>query len=418
MAWFEKAKEWMTPERALAFQGIGMGLSQLDAGQPVNLSPVYEALDQRKQQAAMRKMLDVPGIMDSFTPQQQAVIAAMPEGLATQVIMEHAFKAQEPVAGVNVGGNLVNPYTGEVMYAAPGEAPKPIEVGGVLLDPVTMQPIFDSRTPDVPATPMTPEERAFWGIPETDKNAYKMTGNGPVAIGGGGTSVNVDLGGNEVPGLSNLGEGYTYLYNPDGTIKIDAQGLPMSAIIPGGPADAKAQEAAAEAAAIKEKGEKKTTQGQLKLGTTLESINLNLDAIENGDLPVTGFWGDMRRTSLGRALTGDSAVDFGNRTNQITDQAALAEVQNMRDNSPTGGAVGSLTDDERRAIGNSVTALNNSTSPEEYARAAKAYRELALNIAYGEGTWEIDANGQPIMKAKTQDGGNTTSSGITWSVKP
>jgi len=111
MAWFEKAKEWMTPERALAFQGIGMGLSQLDAGQPVNLSPVYEALDQRKQQAAMRKMLDVPGIMDSFTPQQQAVIAAMPEGLATQVIMEHAFKAQEPVAGVNVGGNLVNPYT-------------------------------------------------------------------------------------------------------------------------------------------------------------------------------------------------------------------------------------------------------------------------------------------------------------------
>ena len=156
----------------------------------------------------------------------------------------------------------------------------------------------------------------------------------------------------------------------------------------------------------------------MKLGTTLESINLNLDAIENGDLPVTGFWGDMRRTSLGRALTGDSAVDFGNRTNQITDQAALAEVQNMRDNSPTGGAVGSLTDDERRAIGNSVTALNNSTSPEEYARAAKAYRELALNIAYGEGTWEIDANGQPIMKAKTQDGGNTTSSGITWSVKP
>lgn len=125
MAWFDKAKEWMTPERALAFQGIGMGLSQLDAGQPVNLSPVYEALDQRKQQAAMRKMLDVPGIMDSFTPQQQAVIAAMPEGLATQVIMEHAFKAQEPM--------------------------KPIEVGGVLLDPTTYQPIFDSRTPEAPA---------------------------------------------------------------------------------------------------------------------------------------------------------------------------------------------------------------------------------------------------------------------------
>jgi hypothetical protein len=92
MGWFDKAKEWMTPERALAFQGIGMGLSQLDAGQPVNLSPVYEALEQRKQQAAMRKVMEVPGVMDKFTPEQQAVLASMPEALATQIIMEHAFK--------------------------------------------------------------------------------------------------------------------------------------------------------------------------------------------------------------------------------------------------------------------------------------------------------------------------------------
>lgn len=410
MAWFEKAKEWMTPERAAAFQGIGMGLSQLDQGQAVDLSPAYAALEQRKQQTAMRKMLEVPGIMDSFTPQQQAVIASMPEGLATQLIMEHAFKAQEPVAGVNVGGNLVNPYTGEVMYSSPADAPKPIEVGGVLLDPTTMQPIFDSRTPDAPATPMTPEQRAYWGIPATDKNAYKMTENGPVAIGGAGTSVTVDLGGG--PELGKLSTDYGYVLDEKGNPKIDpATGLPMAAPVPGSPA-------AIEAERLKAKGDGKTSQGKLKLGTTLESINLNIDAIENGDLPVTGFWGDMRRTGLGRALTGDSAVDFGNRTNQITDQAALSEVQNMRDNSPTGGAVGSLTDSERTAIGNSVTALNNSTSAEEYARAAKAYRKLALDIAYGEGTWELDENGQPVAKEEdAASTGNTTSSGVQWRIE-
>lgn len=156
--------------------------------------------------------------------------------------------------------------------------------------------------------------------------------------------------------------------------------------IPGGPED------------MSEKDARKTEQGQLKLGTTLESLNLNIAEIENGGLPVTGAMGDFRRTDIGRALTGNNAVDFGNRTAQVTDSAALAEVQNMRDNSPTGGAVGSLTDDERRAIGNAVTGINNSTSAEEYLRAAKAFRKLALDLAYGQGTWELDADGQVKLK--------------------
>lgn len=127
MEFFQKAKEWMTPERAAAFQGIGMGLSQLSAGQPVDLSPAYDALQQRKDAAQMRKVMEVPGLMDSFTPQQRAVLASMPEPLATKIIMEHAFApAPEPVKGVAVGGNLVNPVTGEVMWQAPPELDGPL----------------------------------------------------------------------------------------------------------------------------------------------------------------------------------------------------------------------------------------------------------------------------------------------------
>lgn len=97
MEFFQKAKEWMTPERAAAFQGIGMGLSQLSAGQPVDLSPAYDALQQRKDAAQMRKVMEVPGLMDSFTPQQRAVLASMPESLATKIIMEQAFQQPDPV---------------------------------------------------------------------------------------------------------------------------------------------------------------------------------------------------------------------------------------------------------------------------------------------------------------------------------
>lgn len=204
----------------------------------------------------------------------------------------------------------------------------------------------------------------------------------------GGTTIYNNMGGEQ-------GE---WLYGADGGVPA---GWRVNTItgeasrIPGGPADVEAQEAA-------DMAERRETQDQLRMGPTLESLNLNIAEIEDGGMPVTGAFGDFRRTNLGRFLTGSDAVDFGNRTDQITDSAAFAEIQRMRDNSPTGGAVGQLTDDERRAIGNSITALNNSTSAEEYLRAARAYRQLALDTAYGEGMWELRPDGSVI--ARSQDG--------------
>lgn len=141
MEFFQKAKEWMTPERAAAFQGIGMGLSQLSAGQPVDLSPAYEALQQRQEAAKMRKVMEVPGLMDQFTPQQRAVLASMPEGLATKIIMESAFRpAPEPVKGVAVGGRLVNPITGEEMYNPPPELDGTLQERTALAAAARLQP--------------------------------------------------------------------------------------------------------------------------------------------------------------------------------------------------------------------------------------------------------------------------------------
>ncbi len=148
---------------------------------------------------------------------------------------------------------------------------------------------------------------------------------------------------------------------------------------------------------VETKRDETSRQSRLKLGTALTSIGLNLAEIEDGGLPVTGAFGDMRRTFVGRALTGSGAYDFGNRTNQITDAAAFDEIQRMRDNSPTGGAVGQLTDKERAAIGNAVTALNSSTSSEEYQRAANAYRNLSLDLSYGAGQWALGEKADEVI---------------------
>ena len=102
-------------------------------------------------------------------------------------------------------------------------APKPIEVGGVLLDPQTYEPIYDSRqqaeggftlspgqqrfdaqgnpiasgAPVEAPRPMNAQDRAEWGIPPDDKRPYVMTPDGPKVIGGGGVTVNNDLGGDK-----------------------------------------------------------------------------------------------------------------------------------------------------------------------------------------------------------------------------
>lgn len=119
----DRAKTWMTPERAIAMQGLGLGLSQMAYNQPVNLSPAYDALKQRQESMKMQQVMQTPGIMDKFTPQQRAVLASMPEGLATKVIMESVFAPEpEPTRGVVVNGKVVDPTTGRVIYEGePGD---------------------------------------------------------------------------------------------------------------------------------------------------------------------------------------------------------------------------------------------------------------------------------------------------------
>ncbi len=177
--------------------------------------------------------------------------------------------------------------------------------------------------------------------------------------------------------------------------------------IPGSKAHMNAQAEAIEQAQSGVKEAEKNRQQTLKLGTSLTSLNLNIAEIENGGLPVTGVGGALRRTGVGRFFTGEDAMDVQNRTDQITDSAALAEIQRMRDNSPTGGAAGALTDGERVAIGNAVTALSTATSDTEYLRAAKAYRKLALDLSYGEGNWRLEGDEvivTPQGEAPTVDG--------------
>ncbi len=351
----------MSPRTANIMQGIGLGLSQLDAGRTPNLSPVYERMQEQDRQKRMQEAIGPA--LERMDPGMRQILAAMPASIAAPFIMKTMMPQEPKQRRIIKGADGFN-YFEDGTRVLPNVAAPPKAPEG-----------WEQLTPE-DVTALGLDASKAWQRGLSGANTGKIT-----QVGGGGTHVNVTTGGSEPD---------PYLYGKDAGLpqgwRYDRQ-AGRAEPIPGGPAAVEAQN-------LEDKETNKYSSVKLKLGTTLNSIALNLDEIEDGDfLPVTGAVGDFRRTGIGQLLTGSDAVDFGNRTNQITDSAALAEIQNMRDNSPTGGAVGQLTDGERVAIGNAVTALNSSTSAEEYTRAAKAYRQLALDLAYGEGSWQMLEDG-------------------------
>jgi Mannosyl-glycoprotein endo-beta-N-acetylglucosaminidase len=121
--------------------------------------------------ASVRNIATSIGLPEGFTPGQSGTGAAPAPTSAPQIPINELYMAlQNPWLSDEEKG-LITSMIGEQQAASdpmsqielqkaqlelealknPGK-PKPIEVGGVLLDPVTMQPIYDSREPPKPTS--------------------------------------------------------------------------------------------------------------------------------------------------------------------------------------------------------------------------------------------------------------------------
>lgn len=81
----------LTNDQKHGIGAIGLGLSQLSAGQPVNLSQPTQALMMRQQRAQQREALQSSGILNKFSPEQQAILAQMEPAAAQQIIASAMF---------------------------------------------------------------------------------------------------------------------------------------------------------------------------------------------------------------------------------------------------------------------------------------------------------------------------------------
>lgn len=87
---------------------LGLGISQLSAGQAPNIMPAWEAVEARRSKRKLNEAMSNPEFVSGFTPQQQAMLSAMPPEMAQSLIMEKMFAPPVKADWQQFGGDLYN----------------------------------------------------------------------------------------------------------------------------------------------------------------------------------------------------------------------------------------------------------------------------------------------------------------------
>lgn len=344
--------DWLTPERKIALSGIGLGMSQLAAGQPVNLSSAQAALQDRMESARMKQALEGSGVMERFTPEQRAILASMPPAAAMQVISGEVFRREEPVRPIEVNGQLVNPMTGEV--------------------------IGDYRTPDAGPAPTDDMREYEFARSQGYKGSFQ---DFMVEMRrAGATTINNNLGDSGID-YGNPPPDMAWRRNPDGTVMTDERGAPMAVVITGSSTDRKQLGSLTEMAggAIDAaENEQKRAESTSRAGqVVLQDVARVKTKIENAPWynPGAGFLGNALKD-----VAGTTAADVKALTTTIRANIGFDRLQQMREESPTGGALGQVAVQELQALqsvlGNIEQSQSESQLLENLDRLEKLYVEI------------------------------------------
>jgi hypothetical protein len=127
--------------------------------------------------------------------------------------------------------------------------------------------------------------------------------------------------------------------------------------IKGGPADIEAQQNVA--------AQQERAAGQQKYGqVVLENVDRIREKIKSSSLPVAGIVG-----SVLSKVPGTDAYDVGAMADTIRANIGFERLSEMRKESPTGGALGQVTERELAFLQNSLANLEQSQSQEQFERS-------------------------------------------------
>jgi hypothetical protein len=155
----------------LAGYGQGKATREKEAGSSAFKSKLADALAGTPDNGALMGLMADPyadessqrmlwSMYERNNPSEQDQLALRKSQLEIEQMQQ-----PDPVTGVEVGGRLINPQTGEVMYEGGPEQQKPVVVGGRLVNPVTGDIIFES-----------PQDDATKGVEVNGKLVNPLTG--------------------------------------------------------------------------------------------------------------------------------------------------------------------------------------------------------------------------------------------------
>lgn len=301
----------------------------------------------------------------------------------TQRIVQNARLAKQgdPVALRNLATELSSATSrGLAMgFVKLPEAQKPVVVDNALVDPTTGKVIYQGEEKPA-ATPAAIQELQWRAeqaglVPGTPGYSSFMREGG-----GRGTNINVAAAAPTPP------SGYRNIF--------DANGMLISQEpIPGGPV-ATSQAAQAE-------------QTQIYNDIVIEDIGKIKNLVKNQGLltPVTGLTG-----AVARAIPGSPAMDAKALQDTIAASISFDRLQAMRNASPSGGALGSVTENELNLLQSTLGSISLSQSDKQLIenldrlekiytdvmKKFKAYPSMNNEVQAGSAGMQINTDNDPL----------------------
>lgn len=167
--------------------------------------------------------------------------------------------------------------------------------------------------------------------------------------------------------------------NPSDMQVINAPGAGKSAIQ--FEADKAAAVAKAKGEAEKQVGKEDREKEQKQVANIVtQDIDRAISLIDTSSLPTTGIGGQLLSN-----VGGTSARDVGALIDTVKANAGFAELQKMRNNSPTGGALGQVSEREIAYLQSTIGNLEQSQTADQLKDNLRRVKNAYMDIIHGEG---------------------------------
>ncbi len=375
-----------TPESRVGF-GLGRAIGRAFGGEDPRVA-------QARQRQAIAQGIQAPmGTSGYFAEAAQrfqeqgmteSALAAVQQAQILRQAEQEKAQAQRAQTAAVEFVTTQNPELGELVangamspkdaIEAVRKANEPIKVGDVLVnvDPETNKAavLFDARQrkPQTEYEILTDDEKKTLGLPEGVQYQKNVATGEVKKIAGG-----------NLPQMGTIPQGYHVVVNTD------AQNRPIISMepIPGSP-QARELEKSVESVRAGKRG-KATKFNQI----VSPSIDLAIEIAQDPDNWATGksgaFIEQLGRLSGGIISAETSRLALTEQLTTIRANIGFDRLQKMRDESPTGGALGQVALQELYALQSSITPLNpNMTSEELIAGLNKVkavYRSAVEKVA-------------------------------------